>query len=317
MKVAKLPKASAVFHRPRILRNTNNLQLYLMCVIPLGLFFVFSYLPMFGLVIAFKDYRFDKGIFGSDWVGLKNFEFFIRSNDFFRLVRNTLGMNAIFIVTGLIAAISVALLLNELHKRVFVKIYQTVLIVPYFLSWVVVGYMVYAFLNPEYGFINSMIRRFGGEPISWYTEANYWPFILTLASVWKKVGMDSVIYFAALTAIDQTYYEAARIDGANKWQCMWHITLPGIRPVVVTLTILAIGNIFRADFGLFYQVTRDVGSLYSTTDVMDTYVYRVMRSLGDMSLSSAAGLLQSAVGLVMVLLTNFAVRKIEPDSAIF
>ncbi|MBE5040932.1 ABC transporter permease [Ructibacterium gallinarum] len=317
MKTAKLSKGGAAHRRLRILHNTNHLQLYLMCVIPLGLFFVFSYLPMFGIVIAFKDYRFDKGIFGSEWVGFKNFEFFIKSNDFLRLVRNTLGMNSIFIVTGLIASITVALLLNEVRKRVFVKVYQTVLIVPYFLSWVVVGYMVYAFLNPEYGFINSVLRRMGGEAVSWYTEARYWPFILTLASVWKRVGMDSVIYFAALTAIDQTYYEAARIDGANKWQCMWHITLPGIRPVAITLTILAIGNIFRADFGLFYQVTRDVGSLYSTTDVMDTYVYRVMRSLGDMSLSSAAGLLQSMVGLVMVLLTNLAVRKIEPDSAIF
>ena len=295
----------------------NRIQLYAMCAIPMLLLFIFCYLPMFGIVIAFKDYRYDKGIFGSDWVGLKNFEFFVRSDDFFRITRNTLFLNSLFIFFGLIVAVAIALLLYELCNRRFIKTVQTMLIVPHFMSWVVAGYIVYAFLNPQYGFINNVLTSLNMQPIDWYGRPELWPAILTISSLWKGVGMGSITYYAALMGIDSEYFDAAAIDGANKAQITWHITLPFLRPLMVILTILAIGGIFRADFGLFYQLTRDAGKLYSTTDVVDTYIYRVMRVVGDMSMSSAAGLLQSVVGFVLIMLTNFIVKKIEPDNSLF
>jgi putative aldouronate transport system permease protein len=303
--------------RKKIFKRKNTIELYVMCSIPMLLLFVFNYLPMFGVIIAFKDYRFDKGIIGSDWVGLKNFEFFFKSDDFLRIVRNTLGLNTLFILLGLIASVILALLLFEIKQRRHIKIYQTVLIVPHYLSWVVVGYMAYAFLNPEYGFINSTLKIMGIGKIAWYSKPEYWPFILALASLWKGVGMGSVIYYASLMGINKEYFEAATIDGARKIDVIRYITIPFLVPLMTILTVLSIGSIFRADFGLFYQLTRDVGSLYSTTDVVDTYIYRVMKTVGDMSMASATGFLQSVVGFVLIMLTNYIVKKIEPENTLF
>lgn len=313
----KMPVTKKKERRRRRRWHKNKLQLLSMCTIPMLLVFVFQYLPMGGLVLAFKDYRYDLGIFGSSWVGMKNFNFVLRSNDFFRIARNTIVLNALFITVGLIVAVALAIMLYDVKRRIFVKTYQTILIIPYYLSWVIVGYMTYAMLNPAYGTINSMLQMFGLNKVDWYGEPVYWPAILTIANTWKNMGINCVMYYAALMGIDHSYFEAAEIDGANKWQVTRYITIPSLVPLMTILTILSIGNIFRADFGLFYQLTRDVGALYSTTDVMDTYIYRVMRSIGDIPMSTAVGFLQSIVGFVLVLLTNYIVNRIEPDNALF
>ncbi len=295
----------------------NTITLWIMCAIPMLLVFVFSYIPMFGSIIAFKDYRYNKGILGSEWVGFKNFEFLVKSQDFARITRNTLGLNALFIVTTTIAALTLAVLLFNLKKGRTIKIFQTMAITPHFMSWVVAGYMFYAILNPQYGFLNKIIEFFGGEGIDWYSKPNAWPWILMIVNIWKHVGMDSIIYYAALVGIDSTYFEAAKLDGASSWKITWHIILPCLIPLVTTMTILNIGNIFRADFGLFYQITRQSTVLYSTTDVIDTYIFRALRELNDMGMSSAAGLLQSVVGFVLVIITNYVSKKIDKDNGLF
>ena len=295
----------------------DNWQLYVLSAIPIILVFIFCYLPMGGIIVAFKNYKYDTGIFGSDWVGFKNFRFFFESKDFAIIIRNTIGMNLIFIIVGTIAAIIVAILLYEVTSRVKVKIFQTVLIMPHFVSWVVAAYMTYAFLNSEYGMLNTILEKIGMERVDWYSEPNAWPFILTIANIWKSVGMNSVVYYAALMGVPAELYEASAIDGASKLKQMWYITLPSIKPQIVILTILSIGNIFRADFGLFYQLPQNVGTLYPTTDVMDTYIFRTMRTLGNMGMSSAAGLLQSVVGFIFVVITNYICKKIDNDMALF
>lgn len=300
----------------------NNMKkrgrhLMLMAALPLIQIFIFCYVPMFGLIIAFKDYRFNTGILGSKWVGLDNFKFFITSADFSRVAWNTIYMNFIFIIMEIIFGVLVAVLLFEITSRKATKVYQTIMITPNFLSWVVVSYMVYAFLSPEYGFVNAILQNLGIEKIKWYSEASYWPVILTITFLWKSVGMKSIYYYAGLMGIDTSLFEAAQIDGANKFQQVRYIMLPCIRQLVVMLFILSVGNIFRADFGLFYQVPKNVGVLYSTTDVMDTYIFRSLKEVGDMSMSSAAGFLQSVVGLVTVLLTNAIAKKVDSSSALF
>ena len=294
-----------------------KLQLYTFCAIPLLFVIVFSYIPMVGIIIAFKDYKYNLGVFGSKWVGFKNFEFLFKSNDFFTLIRNTVGMNLLFIIFGTIASVAVAILLFELRGRANVKTYQTILITPNFLSWVVVSYMVYALLNPGLGLVNRCIEAFGYEAIDWYSKPNAWPWILTITDVWKGVGMNSVVYYAALMGISSELFEAAEIDGATRFKKIIYITIPSIVPLIVMLTILRIGNMFRADFGLFYQVTRNVGTLYKTTDVLDTYIFRTMRVINNMGMSSAAGLLQSVVGFILVMITNKMVKKYDSDMALF
>ena len=297
--------------------NRISLQLYSMCSIAIISVFVFNYLPMVGVVLAFKNNKYSRGIFGSDWVGFKNFEYFFKSSDFAVITRNTLLLNTIFIVTGIIAALFVAIMLYYVKSRAKTKVFQTVLITPHFLSWVVVSYMVFAILNPTYGLLNSVLAKFGIDNIDWYSKPEVWPLILTIFSIWKHVGMDSVVYYAALMGVDESIIEAAEVDGATKFQKTVYVILPTLIPLITILTILKIGNIFRADFGLFYQLTRDVGALYPTTDVIDTYIFRTMRVVGDMGMGSAVGLVQSIVGLVLVIATNAAAKKIDPDSALF
>lgn len=304
------------------MKEQNNMRkrerhLLIMAALPIIQIFIFAYIPMFGLIIAFKDYRFNKGIFGSDWVGLDNFKFFVTSSDFSRIAWNTIYLNFVFIIMEIIFAVFVAVLLFEISSRKATKIYQTVLITPNFLSWVVVSYMVYAFLSPEYGFINSVLQNLGFDKINWYGEASYWPVILTITFLWKSVGMKSIYYYAGLMGIDTSLFEAAQIDGANKFQQVRYIMLPCIRQLVVMLFILSVGNIFRADFGLFYQVPKNVGALYPTTDVMDTYIYRALKEVGDMSMSSAAGFLQSVIGFATVMLANAVAKKVDSSSALF
>lgn len=319
MDTIKETSGAAVAVAPKKKRHIkkSHLQLYSLCVIPALLVLVFNYLPIYGLLISFKDYKYSKGIWGSDWVGLDNFKFFIQSNDFTRTTWNTLELNAIFIFFGIVAAVLVAVLLFEIQSRKAVKTYQTILITPHFMSWIIASYMVYAILSPEYGILNRIIEMFGGTAIQWYSIPEVWTWILLLCSLWKHVGMDMVVYYAALMGIDSSLFEAAKIDGANKIQIAWYITIPTLVPLITMLSILKVGGIFRSDFGLFYQVPRDIGALYPRTDTIDTYVYRVMREIGDFSMSTAIGFLQSLVGFCMVMLTNFIARKIDPSRALF
>ena len=280
------------------------------------------YLPMFGIVIAFKNYRafrpntFWNNIVKSEWVGLKNFEF-LNSPDTGVMIRNTLGYNLLWIVLGLVISVAFAVMMSELTSRFMTKAYQTMMFFPYFLSWVVASYFVLAFLDPTSGMIPSM-QKASGLPVSnFYHETTWWPLILTICNLWKNLGYSSVLYLAAITGIDTTQYEAAAVDGASKWQQIWHVTLPGIRPMIIILLIMNIGKIFNADFGLFYNVPQNSGSLYPVTQVVDTYVYRAYANTHNLGMSSAAGLLQSVVGLVCILGANALVRRIDPESSLF
>ncbi|WP_227522116.1 ABC transporter permease [Bacillus solitudinis] len=277
-----------------------------------------NYLPMFGLVIAFKDFKFASGIFGSDWVGLKNFEFLFKTQDAYIITRNTLLYNGFFIILNTVVAIAVAVLLNEIRKVFFVRLYQSIILIPFLISMVVVSYLVYAGLSVESGVLNNTILPLLGlEPISWYMEPKYWPFILTIVNLWKSIGFFTIIFFSAVIGIDKEYYEAATLDGASKLQQIRKITLPLIAPVIVMMTLLSIGRIFYSDFGLFYQVPLNSGMLYNTTNVIDTYVYRGLLQLGDIGMASAAGFYQSVVGFALVLIANLIVRKLSKDNALF
>jgi putative aldouronate transport system permease protein len=283
----------------------------------LVLLFVFNYLPMAGIVIAFKRFRVNLGFFGSPWVGLQNFRFFFQSQDAWRITRNTLGYNALFIVLGLVIAVAFALMLFELTNRTTLKFYQTVFFFPYFLSWVVVGYVLYAFLSMQYGLANNLLRILGRPAIQWYIVPGYWPPILIFMNLWKTVGYFSVIYYAGLMGIDKELFEACVIDGANKRQTIMHISVPLLSNLMVALVILQIGRIFYADFGLFYNLPRDIGTLYPTTDVIDTYVFRSLRVTGDIGMSSAANFYQAIIGFTLVLVSNWVVRVFSPDHALF
>ncbi len=298
-------------------KRKYTLELYSMMALPLAAVILFAYVPMFGLIIAFKDYKFNKGIFGSKWVGLKNFEFFLKSNDFLVVTRNTLLLNLLFISVGIIAALTLAILLYNIKSRKTTKVLQTMYITPNFVGWVLVAYLVYAFLNPQYGILNNFLKTLGLPEVQWYSEPHWWPLILTIVTVWKNVGMDSVIYYAALMGIDETLFEAARVDGATNWQMTKKIMIPEIMSLIVILSILKIGGIFRGDFGLFYQVTMNSPLLYSVTDVVDTYLYRTMRESNNMSLSTAIGFLQSVVGFFLVIATNKLSKMVDSENGLF
>lgn len=281
------------------------------------LLFVFAYLPMFGVILAFKDYRPANGILGSRWVGLDNFRFLFQTDAALVATRNTLLLNSLFIVTVLIASLTVALLLNEVRNTALRTFYQSATFMPYFISWVVASYWVYALLSSDNGLINTFLREQELKSVRWYSTPNYWLFILSIVNLWKNVGFWSVVYLAGMIAIPEEYYEAARIDGANKLQQITQITLPLLMPLIIVNVLLAIGRIFYADFGLFYNVTRDQSLLYPITDVIDTYVFRSLRSLGDTGMSAAAGLYQAVVGFVLVIGANWVVRRWNPEQSLF
>ncbi|MGA2975810.1 MAG: ABC transporter permease subunit [Spirochaetia bacterium] len=294
-----------------------NFEFTLMALPALLILLVFNYLPMAGIVIAFKRFRANLGFFGSPWVGFQNFSFFFKSQDAWRITRNTMAYNAVFIILGLVISVAFALMLFELTSRAVLKLYQTVFFFPYFLSWVVVGYVLYAFLNMQYGLLNGLLHALGAQQVQWYIRPGYWPFILVLMNLWKSVGYFSVIYYAGLMGIDKELFEACVIDGANKWQTITRISVPLLSPLIIALLILQIGRIFYADFGLFYNLPRDIGTLYPTTDVIDTYVFRSLRVTGEIGMSSAANFYQALVGFTLVVVSNGVVRRISPDHALF
>jgi len=294
----------------------KNSSMFVLSLPAILLIFVFAYLPMFGVVIAFKKFRVDKGILGSDWVGLENFRFFFQSDIAFRVTRNTVLYNLSYIILTTLCALALAIMLNEINKR-YIKIYQTSMFIPYFLSWVVVSYVVLAFLDHQSGFLNGILKSLGKDPIKWYQESQYWPWILNIAHLWKSIGFSTLIYYAGIMGIDSTYYEAARIDGASRLQMIRKITIPLLMPLIVILLILAIGHIFSGDFGLHYFVPNNTSFLYASTDIIDTYVFRALRDIGDMGMASAVGFYQSLVGLVLIVVANTVVRKINDENSLW
>lgn len=300
----------------------RNVPMLLMVLPGAVWFFFFAYLPMFGAIIAFKQYRNSHGGFlnnliHSKWVGFKNFEFLFKTDDAYIITRNTILYNIVFIGLGLVVSVMMAVILSELASKKLAKLYQTGMFLPYFLSWVIVGFFSFSFLSVDFGMLNKILGAFGVEPIFWYNEAAYWPYILTFMSLWKSVGYSSVVYLAAIVGIDKSYYEAAMIDGASKWQQIKSITIPMIKPLIIMLTLLAIGRIFYADFGLFYEVPRNSGPLFPVTNVIDTFVYRGLKTTGELGMSAAAGFYQSAIGFLLVIISNWLVRKFNKENALF
>ncbi|QJD87487.1 ABC transporter permease [Cohnella herbarum] len=302
--------------KPR-LGGIDNFFLSLMSLPGILLIIVFSYLPMYGLIIAFKNYSFDKGILGSPWSGWDNFDFFFSSQDVRNVLRNTILLNFGSILLSTVASIVLALLLYEVTRPLWIKIYQTTLFFPFFLSWVVVSFASYAFLSENLGIINKLLENLGFETVGWYSDPKYWPYILILASVWKSVGYGTILYYSSLLSIDKEYFEAAEIDGASKLRTTWSISLPFLAPIITILTILSVGRIFYSDFGLYYFLPMQSGMLMPATDVIDTYAFRTLRVVGDIGMSSAVNFFQSVMGLAVILFANLWARKIDKDSALF
>ena len=282
------------------------------------------YLPMGCIILAFKNYKiypkdptFLNNLIHSKWVGLDNFKFLFTTGDSWVMIRNTLAYNIVFIILGVIIPVAFAIMMSELSKKFVAKTYQTLMFFPYFLSWVVVSYFLNAFIDAQYGLIPMAQRAAGETAVSWYTTPGPWPYIIVFANLWKNVGYSTVLYLAAITGIDQTQYEAAAIDGASKWQQILHVTLPNLRTMIAILFILNVGKIFNADFGLFWNVPMQNGALFSVTQVIDTYIYRVLMNTGNIGQSTAAGLLQNIVGFICIIGANAVVKKIDSDSTLF
>ncbi len=298
-------------------RFIRYIPLYIMALPGLIYLFINNYMPLPGLVLAFKKYNAKKGIFGSDFVGFKNFKYLFATKDAFIITRNTICYNLAFIVVNTILAVFVAILLAEMTSKIK-NLYQCLILLPFMISMVIVSYLVYGFLSTDNGFMNNtLLPLFGKEPVNWYMEKKYWPFLLTFVNAWKVIGYNSIIYISTILGIDRGIYESAAIDGAGKWMQIRKITIPLLKPTIIMLTLLAIGRIFYSDFGLFYQVPQNQGALFAVTNTIDTYVYRGLLELGDMSMASAAGLYQSLVGFVLILGANYMVSRIDKDSALF
>ena len=309
--VGSLQKKSRFFRR-------EDLALYIMALPTVVFLILFCYFPMAGLVMAFQDLNITKGIFSSPFVGMKNFQFLFSTTDAFVITRNTVLYNLAFIAINTGLAIVMSLMMSELTNRRTAKVYQTVYMLPYFLSWAVVSIVASAFLDRDYGLVNQVVKLFGDPgKTEWYRQRGIWPPLIIGINAWKNVGYTTVLYLAVISGISEEYYEAAVIDGATKLQQALYITIPHLRMVISITLIMAMGNIFRGDFGLFYLVTKNTGRIYAVTDVIDTYIYRGLTLLSNVGMSTAAGLYQSAVGLVMVLATNWIVTKLDPDSAMF
>lgn len=294
----------------------KNFPLLILTLPSMLYLFVFCYIPLYGLVLPFKNYDYSLGFLKSPWAGLDNFKFLLNNESVEIATRNTILYNIAFIILGLVMSVAIALMLYEM-RAVFVKCYQTMLFLPYFISWVVAAYAAKVFLDIDYGLINKILLSMGKDAVAWYNKPECWPVILIIAEVWKGMGYNAIIYYASLMGTDKSLFEAAKIDGAGKLKQIWYISLPSIKPMIIIMTILKIGKIFYGDFGLFYNFTLNSSLLYSTTDIIDTYVYRSLITLGDVGMSSAAGFYQAVLGFILVITTNFLVNKIDSDNALF
>ncbi len=303
--------------------SRDDTELTMMSTPSIVWYFLFCYLPMFGVIIAFKQFRLTPGagflesLMKSETVWFDNFKFFFQSNDFFMLLRNTLGYNIVFIILGICVPVSLAIITSLIYSRTKSKIYQTLMFFPHFLSWVVISYFVYAFLSPDKGVLNLLLTSLGRDPVNWYANPKPWPGILIFMNVWKTTGYSMIIYLAAIAGIDKSLYEASVIDGASTWQQVKRITIPTITPVMVMMFILNVGRIFYSDFGLFYQVTQRIPQpLYNTVSTFDTFIYNALLTGLPIGKNAAAALFQSAACCITILVTNKVVSKIDPDSAI-
>lgn len=298
-------------------RFKRFIPIYLVMLPGLIYLFINNYMPLPGLVVAFKQYNAGKGIYKSPWVGFQNFKYLFATNDALLITRNTILYNVAFIAINLVCSIAVAIILSELTGKIK-NVYQSVILLPHLISSVIIGYLVFAFFSVENGFINNnILSLFGKDPVSWYSEPKYWPFIIIFVNTWKSIGFNCIIYLSTLLGFDRAFYESAEIDGATKWQQIRYITLPLLKPTVIMMTLMAVGRIFYSDFGLFYQVPMNQGALYSTTQTIDTYVYRGLLQLGNISMSAAAGVYQSIVGFVLILAANLLVKKFDRESALW
>ena len=293
----------------------KNLPLFLMMLPGLLYLFANNYLPMFGILIAFKKVNFATGIFKSPWCGLDNFEFLFKTKDAWIMIRNTVCYNVVWIAMGLVIAVAIAICMAEISSRKAAKVIQPVICFPSMVSAVLLSFIVYAFLSKTYGYLNATF--FKDDPINWYANAKYWPFILTIVHFWQNSGQSSIIYMASIGGIDKSLYESARIDGAGKWKQITAITLPMLKPMIILMLLMSVGRIFNSDFGLFYQVPLGSGLLYNTTQTIDTYVYRALLEMNNVSMSSAASVFQAIIGFVLVMVSNTLVSVIDPENALF
>ena len=302
----------------RFLKDVKNNKVLLAMTLPAVIYIImFSYIPMFGIIIAFKDYNYRSGIFGSKWVGLKNFEFLFKSGDLYVILRNTIGYNIVFILLGIVLAVALAVLYDALGKSKLIKLNQTLSILPHFLSIVVIGYFVNSFINTDKGLINQFLTLMGKEQVNWYSEPKYWPYILTFVKMWMTIGWNSVIYFSTIKGFNSDYFEAACVDGATWWQRIRHITLPLLKPTIIVLLIMSIGGIMSSGIDLFYIIPRNSGALYSVTSTVDTYVYNGLLKSSNMGMTSATSVFQSVVGFILVVITNAVVRRVSPEDSMF
>ena len=290
----------------------------LMMIAPGAILLVlFNYLPMLGIFIAFKEPNMALGLLKSPWAGIKNFEFFVKNPDFLLIMRNTIGYNLIFLIVGNIVSLTVAILLNEIRARKASGFYQSVMLLPYFLSWIAISYIVFAFLSMDKGLINTLLVKLGKSPVQWYSEPKFWPGFLIFMNRWRYTGYDMVIYLAAIVGLDNTLFDAARVDGASKWQQIKYVTLPMLSPIITIVMLLALGRMFIGDFDLFYAVPRNSGPLFPVTQVMDTFVYRALIQYGNVAMAAAAGVFQSIIGFVLIVSANRVVRWIDPEKSLY
>lgn len=293
-------------------------RIFLLLLLPAVVYvLIFSYTPMIGVVMAFKQYNFTQGLFASPWVGLKNFKFLMVSNKLWPLTRNTLLYNLAFISIGMVMEVGFAVIINEMRCRWFKKVFQSFIFLPYFISWVIASAVVQTLLDYDFGLISRTLKSLGLPMVNVYVDARPWPFLLVFFRMWKGVGYGSIVYLSAISGIDAEMYEAADIDGANSWQKLFSITLPNLVPTMVIMFLLACGQIFRGDFGMFYQLIGNNGVLLEVGDILDLYIYRAMAGNANLGYGAAAGLYQSVLCFVTILLANFVVKKIQPDYTLF
>lgn len=293
------------------------LPFYIMALPGLAYLLINNYIPLLGLQIAFKDFSYKKGMWASKWIGIKNFKFLFKTDDAWIMVRNTLFYNIVWIILGIILGVAAAILINEVIGKLKKKFYMTAILLPYLMSAVIIAYLVYAYLSPSSGLFTKWLEDLLGKAPQFYQEAKFWPFILTFVHEWKQIGFGMILYLSSILGIDQSLYEAATLDGATRWQQHKSITLPLLKPTIIMLFILNLGQIFRSDFGLFYQVPMNQGILYDATQTIDTYVYRALLKFNDVGMSSAASFIQSVVGFIFIVTANKIISKLDKSSALF
>lgn len=309
--------------RRRYRFSKEDLELLLIALPTVVWYILFCYLPMFGIIIAFKQFRplpdagFIMSLIKSEFVGFDNFKFLFATPDAWIIFRNTLAYNAVFIVLDIVIPVALAIMISQLHSQKLAKVCQTAMFLPHFLSWVVVSYFVFAFLSVDKGLLNQLYKALGWESVEWYMQPRYWPYILTFLHLWKGMGYGMVVYLASISGIDISLYEAALIDGSTKWQQVKYITLPMLKPIITIMFILSVGHIFTTDFGLFYNIPRNSGTLINVTQTIDVYVYKALMGMNNIGFSSAAAFLQSIFGFITITTANWIVRKIDPNSSLF